>query len=248
MTQASRLVARFGLSLLLAPQLARAELKEYAGRTGFPTVREGKEKVWMDRGIAVLELRDDELVVTQSIRMTYPGRNFTRRGGRIKVAVREDYFRSIDEGARHVRRAEARGFRRFGVTVDGRSVETAREPWALNDKSDTATRWRTWWISFRPGQTRQMRIVSVAPIGRQGNHGIVEFVSKDLGHWRDKPDLVEIRFEAPGRTETRVAGLEPRPNDQTRRGVRWVYRKASPNRDVFIMLPASYPLRERASL
>ena len=33
---------------------------------------------------------------------------------------------------------------------------------------------------------------------------------------------------------------EPKANDINERAVRWVYRKASPNRDVYIQLPPGY--------
>jgi len=231
--------------LSITPLCVLADHKEYQGRTGLPTVLEGKDKVWMEKGLAALEVRGNDLWVTQDVKMRYPGPDVEKNGTRIKVAVREDYYRSKDGGAGDVSPAEAKGFRSFNVTIDGRKAASSAEPWTINDKNDTATRWRTVWVDFRPGQVRQMRIVSAAPIGRDGNHRIVEFRSKDVGHWRESPDYLEIRFKAPGSTEAVLAGLEPKPNDQNRRAVRWVYRKASPNRDIFIMLPDSYPARSR---
>jgi hypothetical protein len=202
--------------------------------------------VWMRSGVAKLEVRGNELRVTQDVRMQFPGPGLEKEQTRIQVAVREDYYRSKDSG--DVDESEAKGFKSFKVTVDGREATVERDPWMTNKKKDTATRWRTWWIGFQPGQERRMRIVSVSPLGHQGNRRSVEFVSKDVGRWRGSPDYLEIRFQAPGKIEATLAGLEPKPNDQTRRGIRWVYRKASPNRNIFIMLPSTYPKAPRASL
>lgn len=245
MTQSLKPTLCLTALLCVGPLTARADISEYVGRTGLPTVIEGKNEVWMERGNVVLEVRGNELWVTQDIKMHFPGPPVERDRTRIKVAVREDYHHAGDD--RDVTPGIARGFRRFTVTVDGRKADTERDNWIINEKKDTATRWRSWWIGFQPGQVRRMRIVSVSPLGREGNHRTVEFVAKDVGHWRRSPDLLEIRFEAPGRIETRVAGIEPKPDNQTRRGARWVYRKASPNRDIFIMLPNSYSNRGRAS-
>jgi hypothetical protein len=247
MIRANKLILCAAASLCLAPLPARADHKQYVGRTGLPTVQEGKGKVWLERGVAVLEVRGDELWVTQDVKMRYPGGKLEKKGVRIKVAVREDFFRSKDNGSGDVTAGDAKGFKRFAVTVDGRRTAAGRDSWMINEKKDTATRWHTWSIDFYPGQQRHMRIVSVSPLGRDGNHRTVEFVSKDVGHWRESPEYLEIRLEAPGRIETTLAGLEPKPNDQTRRGVRWVYRKASPNRDIFVMLPDSYSTRGRAN-
>jgi hypothetical protein len=222
--------------LAVSAGAALADHKLYVGRTGLPTVQEGKNDVWMERGSAVMQVRGSDLVITQEFRLQYPGRKLEKKPTRIKVAIREDYTRSGDNGG-DVTASEAKGFKKFTVSVDGRRVSTDHDAWMINDKGDTATRWNSWWVSFRPGQERTMKIVTVAPVGRDGNHRIVQFVSKDLGRWRRSPDVLEIRFQAPGLTETKLAGLEPEPDDQTSRGIRWVYRKASPNRDVFIMLP-----------
>jgi hypothetical protein len=223
--------------LWLGSSAVLADHKLIVGRTGLPTVQEGKNEVWIERGVARMQVRGGDLVVTQEYRLRYPGGNLEKGSERIKVAIREDFHRSGDD-AGDVTASEAKGFKRFTVTLDGRRVSTSRDEWLINKKGDTATRWNSWWVPFRPSQARTMRIVTVSPIGRDGNHRIVEFISKDIGRWRGSPDYLEIRFEAPGLTETKLAGLEPEPDDQTRRGVRWVYRKASPNRNVFIMLPS----------
>jgi hypothetical protein len=248
MSRAMKLVICASAALWLAPPAARADHEMFRGRTGLPTVIEGKNKVWMEKGVATLEVRGDELWVTQDVKMRYPGRDVEKEGAKIKVAVREDFYRSKDNGAGDVEPAEAKGFKRFNVSLDGRKVAADRDDWIINDKKDTATRWHSWWVSFYPGQVRTMRIVSVSPLGRNGNHRTVEFVSKDVGHWRKSPDYIEIRFQAPGKIEATLAGIEPKPNDQNRRAARWVYRKASPNRNIFIMLPGNYPTRGRAGL
>jgi hypothetical protein len=236
-------VLSLGAALSLAPLPSLAD--ESIGRTGLPTVVEGKNQVWFQSEVAKLEVRGNELWVTQDVKMQYPGRDLEKEPTRIKVAVREDYYRSKADGGADEN--NAKGFKSFAVSVDGSRAKVDRDPWTLNHNKDTATRWRSWWIGFQPGQTRKMRIVSVAPLGWQGNRRIVEFTSKDVGKWRGSPTYLEIRFMAPGKIEATLAGLEPKPNDQTRKGIRWVYRKASPNRDIFIMLPSTYPKAPKAS-
>ena len=247
MTRVLKLAAVCAIAICTSPLSARADHDEFVGRTGLPTVMEGKNKVWMERCEATLEVRGSDLVVTQVVKMRYPGRDIEDESARIKVAVREDHHRSKDFSG-DLQMEEAKGFKRFSVMVDGRSAATEREPWMINKNKDTATRWRTWWMAFRPGQVRTMRIVSVSPLGWEGNRRSVEFVSKDLGRWRQSPNYLEIRVEAPGRMETTLAGLEPKPTDQTRRGIRWVYRKASPNRNVFVLLPSTYRTGGRPGL
>jgi hypothetical protein len=68
----------------------------------------------------------------------------------------------------------------------------------------------------------------------------VDFVCKDLGHWRDVPDYLEIRAELPGSSETMLATLEPDADTVNRNAIRWIYRKADPDRDVRLLLPADY--------
>jgi len=207
------------------------------GRTGLPAVREGEGNVWVHRGWVVLQASGKDVTITQQFHLKYPGAGIETGDQRIRVAVREDYFRKMPPG-HAITTAEARGFNRFAVWLDGRSIESRSTEWELNDRKDTATRWREFWIGFKPGQLRTLRIVSTAPLGTRGGRHFVQFVSKDLGKWRAVPDMLEIRFKAPGTTEARLAGVEPDPDDISRNGVRWVYRKADPDRDIFVLLPA----------
>jgi hypothetical protein len=227
--------------LCLTPVMARADHRMIQGRTGLPTVREGGNDVWMERGAVTLDVVGNALVVTQDFRLQYPGRSLETKPQRLQIAVREDFYRATDNDAPKVTTDEARGFTAFAVSMDGRQIATRTEPWQLNDKQDTATRWRTWHVTFRPGQTRRMRIVSRAPLGREGNRRFAQFVSKDLGEWRGAPDYLEIRLRAPGTLESRLTALEPDPNDVNRRAARWVYRKSRPHRDIYFQLPPGYP-------
>jgi hypothetical protein len=243
---ARTLFAGAAASVLFLPIAARADHKKYEGRTGLPTVRESKGNVWIERGDVTLNVQGTNLVTTQTFHLHYPSGKLEKGMDRIQVAVREDFFRSKDDGAGDVSTSEARGFSRFSASVDGRRQSVTMEPWQINDKKDTATRWRSWWVTFTPGNVHTMTIASTAPLGWYGGHRTVEFVAKDLGGWRDLPDQLEIRLKTPGSTEARLAGLEPKPDDQNRRAVRWVYKKVQPKRDIFIMLPPDYPSR-RAS-
>jgi len=76
-------------------------------------------------------------------------------------------------------------------------------------------------VQFRPGQVRRMSIATRAPLGREANREYIEFVSQDLSRWRGAPDYLEIRFSAPGRAESRLAALEPRPNNVNPHAVQW---------------------------
>jgi hypothetical protein len=235
------------LLFLTVSVAARAEHKMYQGRTGLPAVRDSKGNVWLERGNVDLNVRGTSLVETASFRLHYPSGKLEKGADQIQVAVREDFYRSKDNGAGDLNEADARGFTDFSAAVDGRRQDVSIEPWKLNDKKDTATRWRTWWVHFTPGKVHTMTIRSQAPLGWDGGHRTVEFVSKDLGGWRSVPDLVEVRLNTPGRSEAHLAGLEPKPEDQSARGIRWVYRKVQPKRDIFVMLPPDYPTNRRAS-
>lgn len=223
--------------LCMAPFGAKADHKMYQGRTGLPSVKAGNGNVWVERANVNLEVRGSNLVTTQEFRLHYPGGKLEKGMDQIQVGVREDYFRATDNNAGDVTESEAKGFNSFDVSMDGRKLRTTVEPWRINDKKDTATRWRNWWITFSPGKVHTMRVVSSAPLGWEEGKRTVEFVSKDLGHWRDLPDVLEIRFMAPGRTEARVAGLEPKPDNINRNAVRWIYRKMQPKRNIYIQLP-----------
>lgn len=245
-TAVKTLCASAAVSLLFLPLAACADHNEYQGRTGLPTVLDSQGNVWLERGNVNLDVRGTNLRVTQSFRLHYPGGKLEQGRDRIQVAVREDYFRSKDNGAGDISRADARGFSSFNVRVDGQPVAVSMKPWELNDKKDTATRWRTFWIRFTPGNVHTLTIASTAPLGWKGGHRTVEFVTKDLGGWRDLPDYLEVKLNTPGQSEARLAGLEPKPDSQSRNGIRWVYRKMQPKRDIFVMLPPDFPSR-RAS-
>jgi hypothetical protein len=231
------------LLCLTAALTAHAQQKMYQGRTGLPTVKEGSEKVWIERGDVNLDVRGSNLYVTQDFRLHYPGGKLEKGRDHSRVAVREDFFRSTDNHVPHVTPADAKGFTSFAVWIDGRRVRPMADDWRINDNKDTATRWRSWWITFSPGRVHTMRIVSVAPLGWEGHSRTVQFVSKDLGHWRDLPDNLEIRFHAPARAGAHLAGLEPKPDGMSRTTLNWEYRKVQPKRDIYILLPSDYPSR-----
>jgi hypothetical protein len=83
-------------------------------------------------------------------------------------------------------------------------------------------------------------LVSRAPLGQEVNRKYAEFRSKDVSDWRGAPALLEIRFSAPGSIESRLGGVEPRPNDVNSRALRWVYREARPRRDIYVQMPPGY--------
>jgi hypothetical protein len=224
----------------ILPLALQAQERTIQGRTGLVTVRDGKQKVWITRAWVRLDVQGSDLIVTQEYRLMYPAPPLEKEPVRITVALREDYYRSRAGGGSEVRAAEAKGFRSFAVKVDGRPVIANIDPWRINEKHDTATQWRVWDIPFQPGQQRRMRIATRAPLGIQGGRRYLQFVSKDIGGWRQAPAFLEIRFTAPGNIETRVAGVEPDATDINTRAIRWIYRKASPNRDVYILLPSNY--------
>jgi hypothetical protein len=210
------------------------------GRTGLPLVRDGGGNVWMEHGSVRMNVSGNSVVVTQDFRLHYPGPPLETGPEKLTISVREDFFRSTDDGAPKVTTREAKGFTAFAVTMDGRRVATRTEPWKLNDKRDTATRWRTWNVTFRPGQVRRMRIVSRAPLGQEVSRKYAEFRSKDVSEWRGDPALLEIRFSVPGSLEARLGGVEPRPNDVNSRAIRWVYRESRPRRDIYVQMPPGY--------
>jgi hypothetical protein len=226
--------------LTLTPTMALGDHKMIRGRTGLPLVRAGAGNVWMERGVVQMNVSGNTLVTTQEFRLHYPGPPLETGREKITVALREEFFRSTDNDAPKVTTDEARGFTSFAVTVDGRRLNTRTTDWMLNDKEDTATRWREWDMAFQPNQVRQMRIVTRAPLGEEGNRKYVDFRSKDLADWREAPAYLEIRFSAPGRAESRLAALEPRPNQVNVNAVQWVYRKARPRRDIYLQMPLSY--------
>jgi hypothetical protein len=223
-------------ALLWLAANAQAVQEHLQGRSGLPTVRKGGGAVWMERGSVVLRYGHGALEITQNYRLHYPGPPLERGAQTIQVAVREDYFRALNGGP-EVTEGEAKGFTTFQVRADGRKVQATAEPWELNEKKNTATRWRVWNMTFKPGQVRSLRITSRAPLGRRGSRPYFMFITKDLGGWRSNPDVIEIRFTAPGSLETRLDGAEPKPADINSRAVRWVFRKKHPARDIFVLLP-----------
>jgi len=231
--------------LCMTSAMTRADHKMIQGRTGLPLVREGSGNVWLEDGKVRMNVVGNTLEITQDYRLHYPGPPLETGPEKVTIAVREDFFRSIDNDAPKVTKAEAKGFSAFSVTMDGRRVSPRIDPWMLNDKEDTATRWREWDVTFRPGQVRRMRIVSRAPLGQDVNRKYAEFRTKDIADWRGAPALIQIRFTAPGSIESRLGGVEPKPNDVNSRAMRWVYREARPRRDIYIQMPPGYPRTAR---
>ena len=220
--------------------MALGDHKTIRGRTGLPLVRDGAGNVWMERGVVQMNVSGNTLATTQDFRLHYPGPPLEKGKQTITVALREDFFRSTDNDAPKVTIDEAKGFTSFAVTVDGQSISARTTAWKLNDKADTATRWREWEITFRPDQVRKMRIVTRAPLGDEGNRKYVEFRSKDVADWRDAPTYLELRFSAPGKAESQLAALEPRPNNVNVNAVQWVLRNARPRRDIYLQMPLGY--------
>jgi hypothetical protein len=61
-----------------------------------------------------------------------------------------------------------------------------------------------------------------------------------MADWRGAPAYLELRFSAPGRSESRLAALEPRPNNVNVNAVQWVHRNARPRRDIYLQMPLGY--------
>ena len=226
--------------LVLAPGIASASNKVIQGRTGLAKVRHGKDNVRMLEGVVQMTASGSYMRTSQNLRLEYPGPPLETGPERITVAVREDYYRSRKDDGPRVTEGEARGFTSFGVFVDGKEVRSSVGDWSVNDKGDTATRWRSWTMAFRPGQIRRVHIQSRAPLGRDHNRTYAQFVSQDIGGWRGSPLYLELRFSAPGAQEARLAALSPRPNQVNPRAVQWVYRNARPHRDVYLQMPLGY--------
>ena len=157
---------------------------------------------------------------------------------RAKIAVREDYYRDRSGGEPAVQEVEAKGFSDFQVTVDGEPATATTEKWIINEKKDTATRWHVVNMTFKPGDTHKLHIMSRAPLGTDGDRSYVQFIVKDLGHWRQPPDNLVVRYKAPEGQTVDVAALEPKPDGNDPKKIEWVYKKANPGRDILIMLPA----------
>jgi len=226
--------------LVLAPGIAGASSTGIQGRTGLPKVRHGKDNVRMLEGVVQMNASGNYLRTSQNIRLQYPGPPLEDGPQRITVAVREDYYRSREHGAPRVTEGEARGFTSFGVFVDGREISSSPGEWSVNEKGDTATRWREWTMTFNPGQIRRVHIQSRAPLGHDYHRTYAQFVSQDLSGWRGAPNYLEVRFSAPGTEESRLAALSPRPNQVNPHAVQWVYRNGRPHRDVYLQMPLGY--------
>jgi hypothetical protein len=231
--------AAVGASVLLALATsgARADHAMTQGRTGLPTVRDGQEKIWIEKGTVELQPVGNDLVVTQTLDLRYPDAPVEDKPLAAKIAVREDYYRALDKDTPTVKDVEAKGFTDFEVTVDGEKVSSMTEPWKINEKKDTATRWRVWVVNFDPGQHRTVKITSKAPLGEKGDRKVVEFVSKDIGHWRQPPDNLVIRYVTTDGNGVKTVGVEPKPKEGDSSKLEWKYEKASPDRDVYIVLP-----------
>jgi hypothetical protein len=224
--------------LSLLPAMTRAD-HMIQGRTGLPVVRQGQGQIWMHQGHVELKPMGGDLVVTQDYTLQLPGPPLKAVPVQSQIAVREDYFRSRDGHMPSVTGVEAQGFKDFDVFVDGQRVDVATDPWHINEKGDTATRWRVWNVDFAPGEEHKMQIVSRAPLGEQNGRPLIEFVSKDVGHWRESPDHLVIRYIPAEETGTvAVAALAPKPGTHDEQQVEWTYHKGSPGRDIYILLPA----------
>jgi hypothetical protein len=229
----------------LAPLAVSADHQWIQGRTGLPTVRDGKENIEMQTGLVHLRVVGNTLEVNQEFHLKYPGPPLETGATDAKIAFREDSYMGHHKGRPSVSPSSARGFNAWSAWVDGIRVVPEITGWELNDKKDTATRWRNIRMFFYPGQMRTLRVVSVAPLGMDNNQRTIEFVSKDIGHFRRSPDFLEIRVTMPGVTEAFLTELEPKASSIGPNGIRWVYQKADPDRDVSIKLPMNW---RRASL
>src|SRR2546421_6787940 len=129
-------------ALLSVRVSASAQHKAYVGRTGLPTVFEGKKNVWVERGNVNLVVRGSNVYTYQDFRLHYPGGKLETGPEHCQVGVREDFFRSKDSGAGDVVEADLKGFSNFDVRIDGRRTPIEMKQWEINDKKDTATRWR----------------------------------------------------------------------------------------------------------
>src|SRR5437870_1474468 len=119
-----------GLLLLTGAVPARAVHSEIRGRTGLPTVKVGGEKVWMESGNIRLDVAGTTVTSNQNFRLHYPARNLEKKAEDITVAVREDFYRSHENG--EVTTADAKGFSSFGIWVDGKRIAASMDPWELN--------------------------------------------------------------------------------------------------------------------
>ena len=82
-----------------------------------------------------------------------------------------------------------------------------------------------------------MLFVKKAPLGQKGDRKTVEFVSKDVGHWRNAPDSLVIRYIPADGNSVKTVGIDPKPKEGSDEKIEWKYEKASPNRDVYVVLP-----------
>ncbi len=228
------------LSALLVGTVAAAhavDQQDIRGRTGLVSVRSGERKVSATKATVVMKAGRSSVNTVQTLRLEMPKSEQT--SATIELAVREDYYRARVSGDKPVSTREARGFTSFSASVDGRSASTQREGWRMNKKNDTATRWRVLKISFRPGQSHTVRIETAAPLGHQGSRRYIQFVTKDMSGFKDVPGVLEIKLAAPGTLEGKVDGVEPETTDISKNAIRWVYRKAMPDRDVYVLFPPS---------
>jgi hypothetical protein len=191
----------------------------------------------MEQAAVRLYAEGSTLRAEQDYRLRFPGGKLEKNSQIITVAVREDFFRKREKGDSPVTASEAKGLKSISVTIDGKKSALGTDDWAINDRGDTATRWRHWEMTFKPGLSHRLRIASTGPLGKKGGERFVQFVTKDLGHWRAAPDVLEVKLKLPNRMEAHVAGVEPKPTDISSGGIRWVWRKATPSRDIFVLLP-----------
>ena len=223
---------------------ANAQVKRIQGRTGFPKVWDGHDNVYVKKGVADLRVSRGNLIVEQNFTLQYPGGKVETGPHSQRVGIKEEFYRARQTSDR-LTEADAKGFTRFGVWIDGRQVTAETDDWKVNREGDAVTRWRFWQMSFAPGQTRRMKIVTEAPMGWHGNKRYIQFFSKDLAGWRRKPDYLEVAIHLPQSSAASLAALEPRPQVFSDGVLRWIYRDSQPKRDVYILLPSTYAHRSR---
>src|SRR2546421_8943758 len=145
-----RFLAPFCATLLFLPIAGFAQATYYQGRTGLPTVRAGKSRVSMVHGVANLNVDGTDLITDQEYQLKRVDTDPSKDATTITMGVREDCFKSQDTGGK-ITVADAKGFNRFEVKLDGKPVQARADLWKFNQKKDTATRTRSQNTPFEPG-------------------------------------------------------------------------------------------------
>jgi hypothetical protein len=201
---------------------------EIRGRTGLPSM---KGAIVHARSIDVVVRQvGSRLSVNQTIKLETGGKDARS----FEMTWREDDYRS--EG---IRTDDGRGFSRMRISVDGKTVTPTSTAWKSNAKGDTITRRHTIPIQSAPKKRHVVIFSAESGMGVRGSRPVIEFVAKDLGGFAGPPDRLQVRIELPRNAAANVDGVEPKPTDISRNGMRWVWTKASPKRDIFVLLPPS---------